>query len=892
MTRLLHAAFGVPSGAAAVLMPIAVAVLIPIAVVMPAVVGAADYSIRPQIEFPAPELDGLCAAAGADGAVCCAIPCDTAAEPWAPGLRVAVGYGDGWRYVVADADQDAGAYPSTAVEPSGRIWVSYSKRADGSRRVARGNMGIWSIEVVDFGGPVHPYSAMSVAPNGTPYTLAVRTDGRIALASRAGGMWSYELLPDVGMMWPRALLAFDSGSTPHVAALNTATRDLVHLWRTQAGWQSEIVDTLPGLNVDFDLAAGPGDTVAMAYTGQPGTQLVLCYACKGPTGWQVEQVAADTLRLYTSLAFDGSGEPAIASVIKDYRGYLQLARRSGGVWTESEAWRVYDPDEILFARLMFPEPDPLIVTTTHYGMNAIGESGGTWTARHIEQPVSFAYYTDAFLDADGRFVAAGAGPYTGADDPIGVVVSDAGGMLRFPAPLPASYVSFARTPDGDLAAAAWSDLTNQLLYAELQDGVWTVETAAPLAYCAGTSLAFDPNGEPVIAYRDGSEIKLAARVANVWSIEGTHLSGQAPSLAFDGAGRPAILHSRSTEQVALSIRDNGAWTTEEVITLGAPDTVLDERLLFAPTGEPIALLHVWFSGPADWGWTSKVVTKTGGDWVQTIVEPLHRLESAYPDIAIGLDGEAYVACGYVYGHADNEIRLWRYLGGGLWTYAAVLDDYGDEGSLGLAVDGDGVAWLAGGGEIPVLMRPLPGGVTSPEVLPIDPAWNLISFPYPVPGGDPEGIAGMGQLNGRLSRWDPVAKNPEIYPDDFTEVEVGRGYMLWTDRLLTPTYEGYKTWDRFEIALPEAGITLIGCPGNDPVPLASIGARNDATGEVRSATEDSHHADPWVNWNLVYWNSALETAQICSMRGGDDDALRPWVGYRVWSYRPQVTLIVP
>jgi hypothetical protein len=92
-----------------------------------------------------------------------------------------------------------------------------------------------------------------------------------------------------------------------------------------------------------------------------------------------------------------------------------------------------------------------------------------------------------------------------------------------------------------------------------------------------------------------------------------------------------------------------------------------------------------------------------------------------------------------------------------------------------------------------------------------------------------------------------------------------------------------------IDIPEAGALFVGCPHYANTLMRLCRIRNKTTNEYRSAMTDSRSADPWLNWNWVYFDSKEQQAKICALSGGDDEYLRPWYGYRVWAYVPNIEL---
>jgi hypothetical protein len=214
---------------------------------------------------------------------------------------------------------------------------------------------------------------------------------------------------------------------------------------------------------------------------------------------------------------------------------------------------------------------------------------------------------------------------------------------------------------------------------------------------------------------------------------------------------------------------------------------------------------------------------------------------------------------------------------GVWTVEVVGADI-NEGLQGYAL-------VVTGDLEPTLVAEAPPGFVTP-------LWNWIGFPLRPLHPDPADILGAGRVANNLFRYDPVGKNYQIYPDDFGAVELGRGYLLRTLTELPVSLEGTAAEDPFEIALPCAGFSLIGHPHLGAARIADISIRNNALGQVRTAAADWSAADPWVNWNLLYYDSHVHTVKLAALWGGDDDALRPWYGYFLWSYVDDLTLIVP
>ena len=177
---------------------------------------------------------------------------------------------------------------------------------------------------------------------------------------------------------------------------------------------------------------------------------------------------------------------------------------------------------------------------------------------------------------------------------------------------------------------------------------------------------------------------------------------------------------------------------------------------------------------------------------------------------------------------------------------------------------------------------------------INAGWNWISVPVRPLDPSPASMFGAANVNNRLYWWDPVGHTVLTFPSDFSTIECGKGYTLLADGNVAGSVTGYVNESAFSIAIPEAGWFWLGHPFTSPVDLSLCTVtKAGATGE-RTAAVDAIAADPWLNWNVVYWDSAVDSAKLLTLpgHGGDDTMLRPWYGYRVWSNIAGVTLKIP
>ena len=171
-------------------------------------------------------------------------------------------------------------------------------------------------------------------------------------------------------------------------------------------------------------------------------------------------------------------------------------------------------------------------------------------------------------------------------------------------------------------------------------------------------------------------------------------------------------------------------------------------------------------------------------------------------------------------------------------------------------------------------------------------WNYFSIPdQPLDPSIPAVFGGQ-EVQNRLYQWDGVNKNMILYPGDITHLTVGQGYLLRLDGDMTVSYAGTPNTADFGIPIPEEGWTWIGQPFDYDTLISTCRVRNNATGVTRTAAGDVAAIDPWLNWNTVWWDSAIDSWKLAGLSSCDDYYFRPWRGYLVWANARSLTLIVP
>lgn len=165
-------------------------------------------------------------------------------------------------------------------------------------------------------------------------------------------------------------------------------------------------------------------------------------------------------------------------------------------------------------------------------------------------------------------------------------------------------------------------------------------------------------------------------------------------------------------------------------------------------------------------------------------------------------------------------------------------------------------------------------------------WNLISLPVvPEDTAGESVLADIAEANplvGRLFRYSPAA-GYEVYPDDFSLMQAGRGYWLMLDQGAEAVAFGDPSGGSMEIPL-EAGWNLFGVPFDRDVAPADCLIRTPE-GEVPfTDAADAGIVQPDV---FFFDGEMLRVGDE-----GDDDHLRPWRGYWLLAHEDGLTLVMP
>ena len=153
------------------------------------------------------------------------------------------------------------------------------------------------------------------------------------------------------------------------------------------------------------------------------------------------------------------------------------------------------------------------------------------------------------------------------------------------------------------------------------------------------------------------------------------------------------------------------------------------------------------------------------------------------------------------------------------------------------------------------------------------------------------------LANRLRRFNPLTQewlswNP-TNPAVFGGLLVGEGYQLQSTLNAPIQFEGapFTTIDIW-LSLPRQGFTVVGHPFDAPVPWETVKVV-DGLQALPMFTAARVQSPPWLESRATYLDNLNQTTRTLGLPTDNPDSvlMEPWLGYRVESFRDQLSLIV-
>ncbi len=356
----------------------------------------------------------------------------------------------------------------------------------------------WNLDYVDWYGQAGLDSSLALTPSAK--YIAYTASGDLFLATDTGAGWMLEYVATAGFGGGWCSVAVPASGSPLIAFIDDSAAVPVLRCASKSGgvWSVEHVDSVGWLPDYVSLKLDSLGMPAITYStsAEAGSAAVVKLARRSAAdGWTIETVATIGDVNGPSLAFDGSGLPAV-SFVDVTGGVVKLARRSAvGSWN----------------------------VETVEGTSTTPARWYTSLAFTAGAAPSVAYY-------------AGVGDYLSlyhAVKPSSTWVREVV-QAQLPAASP-QYCSLAVDGSGKPAIAYLDSASQTLSIARRLSGTWYSETVDS-AYMSGyrPSLAFDAGANPAIAYVDAgfSAVKYAS--TQQAGLESAKLLPDGSLLSFSG----------------------------------------------------------------------------------------------------------------------------------------------------------------------------------------------------------------------------------------------------------------------------------------------------------------------------------------------------------------------
>ena len=306
----------------------------------------------------------------------------------------------------------------------------------------------------------------------------------------------------------------------------------------------------------------------------------------------------------------GEGFVAYASAADDWNG---TAVREGYFYGPIDL--AFDPADTPYIAYHDHQADDLDLELGD--LTLVFPQDDLWTRDTARDEGHDGWDSTLVIGSDGVFHAAGVDPAQFGSE-VGIEYYQKAGDASEVSPIgsgPIPYkfnVGLGLDGSGSPALTYYNADDGDLLYATTDGSSWNHETVASEGNVGKySSLVFHADGRPAITFfeqleSDSGRIVYAIRDGSTWTLEtvgdlASFEEGNArrtSSLAFDSQGRPHVAFS-DTSGVWYSIREDQGWVTSQIVTAGIPLGQLVSLQLDASDVAHIAIYEVTDFSPLD-----------------------------------------------------------------------------------------------------------------------------------------------------------------------------------------------------------------------------------------------------------------------------------------------------
>ena len=485
-------------------------------------------------------------------------------------LRYTYYNGTAWvdQTLTVDDSNDNGMYNSIALDSSDRPRISYRNHSSYDLELISWNGTNWNREVVDSSGNVGSWTSIAIDGSDLSKIAYYYDSGSdLRYASHDGASWSIRDI-DTSTKSSKISLDLDSSDRPRIGYQSSDSDAMIAYnnsgsgdeWQTIEVWDSFDVGSHMSITLDYD-----SGTAFMAYR---------------QNDWPADGGLLTTFHTGTEIASDGVASSGDAS---NSVGMAPGIHFSGSAIVSPflNGTDGASPTFIEMAKLRSEEPE---ITTVEGESSSVGSYGISMALDSSgNQHISFYNNTDSSL-----MYAAFDGTSWEVEE-----VDNEGSTGR--------YSSIAVDHEGNphIAYVNESTTPRQVLYAHHNGTSWSTEVVDTPYYAYDTSIELGSDGTTHITYAvynsSGNHYNLRYSYHNgtEWVQEDVMDYGSTWSSTYSGTGRNShiklngtgvphvVFYDDATDDVYLSIRSNGSWSSTSVDDFGGYYTTAERSISLA-----------------------------------------------------------------------------------------------------------------------------------------------------------------------------------------------------------------------------------------------------------------------------------------------------------------------
>ncbi|UJS17063.1 MAG: Ig-like domain-containing protein [Candidatus Jettenia sp.] len=240
---------------------------------------------------------------------------------------------DKGKYVAEKVDNGryVGMYSSIAVDMSGKMHISYYDGTNGNLMYATNASGLWVRKTVDHKGDVGWYTSIAVDKQGKVHISYYNWTHKILkYATNASGFWITKNVDEGEDTGLYTSLAVDTSDKVHISYYDRTNKDLKYATNVSGLWVTTTVDSNGVVGMDTSIAIDISNKVHISYYDV--TNHDLKYATNASGLWKKNTVGTyGDLGKYNSIAVDTPGKVYISYYNRD-DGDLVYATNVSGKW--------------------------------------------------------------------------------------------------------------------------------------------------------------------------------------------------------------------------------------------------------------------------------------------------------------------------------------------------------------------------------------------------------------------------------------------------------------------------------------------------------------------------------------------------------------------------------